>query len=76
LIGRRLALWKGGGRLGYFGILVSLALLVTGVAMLLFAVFFWGYYVAQGGWNTVAMLFMLVLCVACGRWVVRTWKSI
>ena len=58
------------------GLLVGVACLVAGLVMLLFAVVFWGYCLSKGGWDTVAMVAVLALFIACGRWAVRTRKSI
>jgi hypothetical protein len=61
---------------GFWNLLLGLASLVVGFAVLLFTVWFWVYCLFQGGSSTVAMLLLLAFFVMCGAWVVHTWRSI
>ena len=61
---------------GFGNLLIGLASLVMGIAMLIFTVWFWVYCLLQGGSSTVAMLLLLAVSVLFGAWVVHTWRSI
>jgi hypothetical protein len=58
------------------GLLFGAAFLAMAIIMLVFTVCFFVYCLLQGGATTIAMLFLLLFCLWCGRWVARTWKSI